>query len=201
MTDTLAQQTVSPVCLSPAEQALWVEQVRDICRSAPLVRPRTAHTRQAMKVRVTAAGELGWVGDGRYRYERLDSRGRPWPPLPESWRALASRVAGEQKWDSAIINWYDSQASLGWHQDKDEFDVSLPMVTVSLGDACSWAVRMEVGSPISRVNLGSGGITVLEGPTRSAFHTVERIIHEPLFSPLANPGRVSVGIRVAGNPS
>ena len=195
----LAQSTVS-ASLNPAEQRELVASVRDVIRESPLVRPRTPNG-LAMRVRVTSAGRLGWVGDGAYRYTDRDSRGKPWPAMPDSWRETADRVAGPHPWDSAIVNWYDPDASLGWHRDQSEVDRTLPIVTISLGDSCSWAVRLDEDSPISRTRLETGDVTLLAGPTRMALHTVERIIAAPLFSPLGGTrGRISITIRVAGDP-
>jgi alkylated DNA repair protein (DNA oxidative demethylase) len=196
--------------LEPHVQARLVEEVRGVLRGAPLVRPSTPGG-APMRVQVSAAGELGWVGDGAYRYDPHQRDGRPWPPIPALWTAIASRVAGRHPWDSAIVNWYDSGAALGWHRDLAEGDHTLPIVTISLGDAASWAVchqRADLGSPcpgvhvesrsVSRVRLESGDVTLLAGESRLYWHTIERIIPAPLFSPLANPGRVSITLRVAG---
>lgn len=177
-----------------------VDQVRAVCKVSPLVRPHTPNG-LPMRVRVTAAGMLGWVGDGEYRYSATDSRGELWPAIPEPWVDIADRFAGPHRWDCAIINWYDPDASLGWHRDQSEVDRSLPIVTISLGDACSWAVRLDEDSPISRTRLDSGAVTLLAGPTRMALHTVERIIPSPMFSPLKSRGRVSITLRVAGRPA
>jgi alkylated DNA repair protein (DNA oxidative demethylase) len=213
MPESLAERTVVHR-LSPEEQAEWADDVRHVCEASPLVRPTTPGG-LPMRVRVTAAGRLGWAGGpGGYRYDSTDSRGNPWPSLPERWTELADAVAGLQPWDSAIVNWYETGASLGWHVDRDEADTSRPIVTVSLGDSCSWAVRRETPeqyiarkygderdrplSKPSRVVLESGDVTLLAGPNRGLCHSVERIIAAPMFTPLRGPGRVSVTIRVAG---
>lgn len=195
---TAADTVVGQV--EPYVQKILVHEVRKVLKQSPLVRPRTPNG-MPMRVRVSAAGGLGWVGDGEYRYEGLDSRGKPWPEIPGLWVHLADQMAGVHKWDSAIVNWYDPDASLGWHQDKGELDLSLPIVTISLGDAASWAIRSDddlAGEAPSRTKIGSGAVTLLAGPTRNYFHTVERIIPEPLFSPLEVRGRISITIRVAG---
>jgi alkylated DNA repair protein (DNA oxidative demethylase) len=200
--DNVAQSTIA-LNLSRDEQAAIVEEVRAVLEAAPLVRPHTPGG-APMRVRVTSAGRLGWVGDGAYRYTDRDSRGRPWPAMPARWRAIADTVAGAHAWDSAIVNWYDEGASLGWHQDKNERDLTLPIVTISVGDSARWAVkstRYRMGGDsgvVSRCTLLSGDVTLLAGPTRSYFHTIERVIPEPLFSPLPKRGRFSITIRVAG---
>jgi alkylated DNA repair protein (DNA oxidative demethylase) len=189
--DTVVRQ------LDTATQAGLVDDVREVLRLAPLVRPRTPNGLD-MRVRVSAAGRLGWVGDSAYRYDVAQRDGRPWPDMPERWGDIATDAAGRHQWDSAIINWYDADASLGWHRDQAEHDTSLPIVTISLGDACSWAVRAHGEAPVTRCRLESGAVTLLAGETRGWLHTVERIIPTPLFSPLKTRGRISITLRVAG---
>lgn len=192
-----AQDTiVSRISLD--QQRELVADVRSVCLLSPLVRPRTPNGLD-MRVRVTAAGKLGWVGDGQYRYDEHDSRGQAWPPIPARWKRIADQVAGEHPWDSAIINWYAEGAALGWHRDLAERSHELPIVTISIGDAASWAVRADDESPISRCRLESGDVTLLAGETRLYLHTIERIIPSPLLSPLGTTrGRISITLRVAG---
>lgn len=174
-----------------------VAQARGVIRAAPLVRPRTPNGMD-MRVRVTAAGEYGWVGDGAYRYDDRQRDGRPWPSIPGLWVDVADEVAGKHEWDSAILNWYEVDASLGWHRDLAERSHSFPIVTISLGDAASWAIRANEDGKVSRTRLESGDVTLLAGPSRLYLHTIERIIEAPLLSPLDKPGRVSITLRVAG---
>jgi len=189
-------KTVVEKTLSRNEQNDWIREVREVIKKAPLVRPTTP-AGLPMRVRVSAAGQVGWVGDGAYRYDPAQKNGRPWPAIPQRWTQLADEIAGKQPWDCAIINWYDENAALGWHADIHERDTSKPIVTVSLGDACSWAVRKDEASPIKRTRLESGAITLLDGETRLWLHTVERIIPAPLLSPLKVRGRISITLRVA----
>jgi DNA oxidative demethylase len=178
-------------------QGRLVEQVRAVCKASPLVQP-VARGGQPMSVRVTSAGRFGWVGAGEYRYSEVDSRGRPWPSLPAEWGEIANRVAGDHPWDCAIVNWYGPDANLGEHRDLGERYRTRPIVTISLGDAASWTVRLDEHGPVHRCRLESGDVTVLAGPTRLALHSVERVIACPMFSPLAAPGRISITMRVAG---
>ena len=176
-----------------------LRQARDVIRQAPLVRPRTNGGR-AMRVRVSCAGELGWVGDGAYRYSPTQRDGKPWPSMPMLWAQIADDACGKHhEWDSAIINWYEPDAALGWHVDRAEKRRTFPIVTMSLGDAASWAVRIPREEDVHRCRLESGQVTVLDGHLRHASHTIERIIAAPLLSPLGTTrGRVSITLRVAG---
>ena len=125
-------------------------------------------------------------------------------PAPSTERLVASQGVTPKgpfwPWDSAIINWYPPGSSLGWHRDIHEADRTLPIVTISLGDACSWAIRADEESPVCRCRLETGHITLLAGEKRLWLHTVERVIPAPMFSPLGTRtrGRLSITIRVAG---
>lgn len=57
-----AEQTVVQH-LPPYIQELLIQDVRLCLKDSPLVRPRTTGG-MPMRVRVSAAGRLGWVGDG-----------------------------------------------------------------------------------------------------------------------------------------
>lgn len=179
------------------EQRLIAQEAREVIAKAPLMQ-MIARGGAKMRVRVTSAGKLGWVGDGNYSYKGLHANGQPWPPIPERWTRIADMCAGKHAWDSAILNWYSVDAGLGWHVDQAEHNLTLPIVTISIGDAASWAVRASDTSRVTRTRLESGDVTVLEGPARNYLHTIERIISAPLLSPLPAPGRLSITLRVAG---
>lgn len=192
----LAEQSIRERLPLDVQRRL-VEQVKAVCKASPLVQP-VARGGQPMSVRVTSAGRYGWVGDGEYRYSEVDSRGKPWPPIPTEWIEIANRVAGEHPWDCGLVNWYGRGAKLGEHRDLGERDRSLPIVTISLGDASTWTVRLDERDPVHRCRLESGDVTLLAGRTRLALHSIAGIIECPMFSPLDKPGRTSITMRVAG---
>jgi alkylated DNA repair protein (DNA oxidative demethylase) len=195
---TITAESTIIETLDRETQDRLVIHVRDVADASPFVRPR-ARGGQAMSVRVTSAGTLGWGGDeADYRYLPRDPHGNPWPPIPELWREIADRVAGPHAWDCAIVNWYGAGSSLGFHQDLGERDHTQPIVTISIGDTAVWAVRTDVDSPVTRARLESGSVTLLAGRSRMVLHSIERLIPAPLFSPLQCPGRVSITLRVAG---
>ena len=93
-----------------------------------------------MSVAMTNCGSFGWVTDRTgYRYDVNDPEaGRPWPPMPPSFRELAGQAASRAGFagfapDACLINRYQPGARMSLHQDKDELDLGAPIVSVSLG--------------------------------------------------------------------
>jgi alkylated DNA repair protein (DNA oxidative demethylase) len=133
-----------------------------------------------MSVAMTNCGALGWVSDRTgYRYEPLDPlTGRPWPPLPDRFLRLA-RDAGAQAGfadflpDACLINRYLPAARMSLHQDRDERDLSAPIVSVSLGLPAMflWG-GLKRKDPARRIPLAHGDVLVWGGPDRLRYHGV-----------------------------
>ena len=66
---------------------------------------------------------------------------------------------------------------MGLHQDRDEEELSAPVVSLSLGDAALFRVGgLERNAPTRSFRLASGDAMSLAGEGRLAFHGVDRII-------------------------
>jgi alkylated DNA repair protein (DNA oxidative demethylase) len=190
-----AAESTIVLTLGRETQLRLVTQARAVITAAPLVQP-VAIGGLPMSVRLTSAGDLGWVADGTgYRYAPKDSRGFPWPRIPGEWIEISNRAVAldprhdgrDVAWDSAILNWYPPGAKLGPHRDKSEHDRTRPIVTISLGFAARWAVEVErrgadeqgrevIGWEWTRARLPSGGVTVLAGELRNAVHAIDGLI-------------------------
>lgn len=182
---------------TPAQERL-VESIREIVRAAPLVQPVTAFGKP-MSVRMTSAGHYGWVIDrGTYRYaERHPVQGTPWPEIPASILTIWEKVAD---WPvapaSCLINWYGEGARMGLHQDRDERDLSAPVVSVSLGDRGLFRMGGTARKdPTCSTWLDSGDVVVLRGPSRLAHHGVDRIAFGS-GTLLPDGGRLNLTLRV-----
>src|SRR5271163_3217850 len=170
-----------PAYLDAAEQRALCTQIADAIAVAPLYVPRMPKTGKSFSVRMTNCGGLGWVSDrdGGYRYQSMHpDTGRPWPPIPplalRAWAELADYALAPE---ACLINFYDAQARMGLHQDRDEEDLAAPVVSLSLGDACIFRWRGPTPSgKTAAIELNSGDVVVLAGEARSAFHGVARII-------------------------
>lgn len=183
--------------LDRAAQEALVADLREIVRQAPLYAPETPRG-QKMSVRMTAAGQFGWVTDRRgYRYEARHPAGMAWPAIPESLLGIWRAVAPEARLpECALLNFYGEGARMGLHQDKDEADFSQPVVSVSLGDAGLFRIGgTERGGKTASHWLSSGALLVLGDTARLAYHGVDKIRFGS-SSLLPAGGRINVTMRV-----
>jgi DNA oxidative demethylase len=187
-----------PGYLSEGEQATLAHAVREAARAAPFFTPRMPRTGKPFSVRMTNCGSLGWVSDvAGYRYQDTHPEtGRPWPDIPDlalrAWSDLALYLHPPQ---ACLINWYDADARMGLHQDRDEEDVAAPVVSLSLGDTAVFRIGgASRGGPTRSVKLASGDALVFGGPARLAFHGIDRVLAGS-SGLLGTPGRINLTLR------
>lgn len=102
--------------------------------------------------------------------------------------------------DTALVNYYDGDARMGMHQDRDERSTQ-PVVSLSIGDTC----RFRFGNtqtrtkPYQDLDLASGDLFVFGGPSRLAYHGVTKVY--PGTAPAdcgLSTGRINITLRVTG---
>ena len=153
--------------------------LRDIEAQAPL-RHMVTPGGHRMSVAMTNCGSFGWITDrAGYRYDANDPEtGRPWPPMPPSFRALAAQAAAEAGFDGfspevCLINRYAPGARMSLHQDRDEHDFGAPIVSVSLGLSATFLFGgLKRSDKTRRFRLEHGDVVVWGGPARLVFHGV-----------------------------
>ncbi len=179
-------------------QGAMVADVRALVLAAPFLRPVTRRGRD-LSVRMTSAGAFGWISDRQgHRYVPAHPLGRPWPPIPHSVLDVWNVVAPEARApDSCLVNWYAPDARMGLHQDRDEHDMTQPVVSISLGDDALFRIgNLERGGTTVSLWLRSGDVLVMGGSARRLHHGVDRIA--PGTSTLLEaPGRINLTLRVA----
>ena len=181
----------------PAQEAL-VASLREVAKAAPFFTPRMPKTGKPFSVKMTNCGALGWVSDERgYRYQPLHpDTGMPWPPMPDvltdAWRVLADYPHLPE---ACLVNFYESTAKMGLHQDRDEENFDAPVLSVSLGDTGVFRVggTTRGGATVS-VKLQSGDALSFGGPARLAFHGIDRII-PGTSTLLPQGGRINLTLR------
>jgi len=182
-----------------AAQDALVAAIRGVVADAPLFVPRMPGTGKPMTVRMTNCGPLGWVTDRErgYRYQPTHpGTGKPWPDIPavllDLWRAVSGFEAPPE---ACLVNFYDGEARMGLHQDRDEAEFAAPVVSVSLGDQCLFRVGgLKRGDPTRSFRLSSGDVLVLGGESRLVFHGVDRI-YPGTSTLLRNGGRINLTLR------
>lgn len=166
---------------------------------------RTMETpgRFRMSVETTSFGSVGWTSDrAGYRYAALDPRsGKPWPPLPASFKRLARVAAAcagfpEFAPDTCLVNRYRPGAKMSLHQDRNERDFTAPIVSISLGLPATflWGGEVRSGSA-ERILLVHGDVVVWGGPDRLRFHGILPV--KPGIHPVTGNCRINLTFRKA----
>ncbi|MDI1280338.1 alpha-ketoglutarate-dependent dioxygenase AlkB [Brevundimonas sp.] len=187
-----------PGALEPLDQIRLLAEVRAVVAEAPLYRPETPGGRP-FSVQMTNCGPLGWVSDRTgYRYQPLHpATGRPWPAIPPMLLALWDRLAGaDAPPDACLVNLYRGPARMGLHQDRDEADLTAPVLSVSLGDTAVFRIGAADGGPTRSLRLASGDVCALTGAARLARHGVDRVIPGS-SSCVPGGGRINLTLRRA----
>ncbi|MGD6747262.1 alpha-ketoglutarate-dependent dioxygenase AlkB family protein [Streptomyces sp. BH106] len=193
-----------PDWLPAEEQRELLEQCRAWARPPAGLREVTTPGGGRMSVRQFG---LGWHWFP-YGYARtvVDGDGSPVKPMPDELAALGRRAvtaaygeAPQETYDIALINYYDTDAHMGMHKDRDEKSTA-PVVSLSLGDTCVFRFgNTETRTkPYTDVELRSGDLFVFGGESRFAYHGVPRT--EPGTAPpgLGLSGRLNITLRVSG---
>jgi DNA oxidative demethylase len=200
--ESLGERAVVLRGFARGQLAALVAAVADVTAAAPF-RNMITPGGFRMSVAMTNCGRAGWVTDRKgYRYEHIDPiTGRPWPPIPASFRDLAAGAADGAGFagfepDACLINRYEPESRLSLHRDENERDFTAPIVSVSLGLP---AVFLFGGKSRSdrprRVWLESGDVVVWGGPARLTYHGVAPLADGD--DPLTGRCRVNLTLRRA----
>jgi alkylated DNA repair protein (DNA oxidative demethylase) len=177
--------------LGLAEQQSLSEEVAGIIERAPLYTCRMPRTGKPMSVRMTNCGTFGWMSDKErgYRYDRRHPfTGEQWPDIPPMLLDIWTKTANYPKPPQAcLVNVYGAHARMGLHQDRDEADLSAPIVSVSLGADCRFRIGGSKRGGVTRAFvLSSGDVLTFGGEARLAYHGVDKIL--PTVAPSLPPG-------------
>lgn len=186
-----------------ADDALLLECVQQLLRQAPL-RHMATPGGQRMAVAMSNCGALGWISDGDgYRYSPHDPlTGQAWPALPELLLQLAGEAAATAGYpgfvpDACLINRYEPGTRLSLHQDRNEHDLTAPIVSVSLGlPAVFLFGGLQRAGRSVRLPLQHGDVLVWGGPDRLRFHGVMPIA--PGEHAVTGACRINLTLRRAG---
>jgi len=194
-----------PRYLSLERQRALLDECRALVNGAVPAYVPTVRGGGKMHVKMLCLGRH-WNGK-TYRYEssRSDFDDLAVPPLPESFRQLATEIAKAAGMilaaDLCILNYYGvSDGRMGLHQDKDESERSLaaglPVVSVSIGDTARFQFGgLKRRDALQTISLESGDAFVLGGPARLRYHGVTRILPRTAPLELELEGRFNLTLR------
>lgn len=162
-----------------ADAVALLDEIRQIVALAPF-RHMVTPGNFRMSVAMSNCGDFGWVTDASgYRYQATDpDSNQAWPPLPEHFLQLAASAAAAAGFadfvpNACLINRYEPGARMALHQDKDERDLSQPIVSISLGlPAVFLFGGLRRAERASRITLSHGDVVVWGGPDRLRYHGV-----------------------------
>ena len=183
--------------LTLSAQRGLLDAVRGVVKQVPFFRP-VMPSGQQMSVRMTSAGDYGWLSDTQgYRYAPTHPNGTPWPAIPPEVLTIWNDLTGlERQPESCLINYYASDAKMGLHQDKNETDFRWPVVSISLGDEGMLRVGgQKRGGKTDSLWLQSGDVVVMGGEARLNFHGIDRI-RAGSSTLLPKGGRINITLRV-----
>lgn len=160
-------------------QKLLLASVNEIIELAPL-RNMLTPTGLKISVATTSCGSVGWVSDQTgYHYKTVDPlTEKQWPKMPLVLLKLAIDAAKEAgfedfKPDTCLINQYQPGTKLSLHQDKDEQDLTAPIVSVSLGMPATFLLGgLNRSDKQRKVSLLHGDVLILGGKARLCYHGI-----------------------------
>lgn len=182
--------------LALPQDAEFFSAIESILSAAPL---RHATTPSGLPMSVLVSG-CGTLEAFRRRWDPLKPGGsKTWPPIPRVLYDFSLRCAARAGFphfrpDSCHINRYQAGTRLGLHQDRHEFDLYQPIVSVSFGLECIFLLGgLQRTDPTRRILLEHGDVIVWGGPSRMRFHGVQPV--KPGSHPLTGPYRYNLTFR------
>jgi DNA oxidative demethylase len=185
--------------LDDTAQRALASEIEKLVSLAPWFLPRMPRSGRPFSVKMTNCGRLGWVSDRDGGYRHQGNASRYWRGLASGpvsvldiWRAVASHPHLPE---ACLVNFYDSSAKMGLHQDRDEAELAAPVVSISLGDSCSFRCGgLRRTDPAKKLEVRSGDVVVMGGPARLIFHGVDRI-YPGTSDLLPGGGRINLTLR------
>jgi DNA oxidative demethylase len=178
------------------QDAEFFRAVEGILAAAPL---HQAVTPSGLPMQVMVS-DCGTPEAFRRRWDPQNNNARRmWPPMPRVLMDFALRCAVRSGFphfrpDTCHINRYQAGTKLGIHQDRHEFDLYQPIVSISLGLECIFLLGgFQRTDKTKRILLEHGDVIVWGGPSRMRFHGVQPL--KPGHHPLTGPYRYNVTFR------
>ncbi len=154
-----------------------------------------------LNISMTNCGDVGWISEASgYRYSASDpTSDQPWPEMPASFKSLAKQAANLADFpgfepNACLINHYKMGQELTAHQDKNEPDLSQPIVSVSLGMSARFQIYGDArNNKPQDIELYDGDVLVWGRTARLIYHGVKTNRSQP--HPVLGPHRINLTLR------
>lgn len=133
----------------------------------------------ALLIRKMRWTTLGYQYDWSTKEYNFDNPPAIFPADLASWCEELSCLAGfgSFKAEAGIVNFYQPGDSLTSHVDRSEKNMTVPLVSISLGASCIFLLGGKGrDDPVTSLKLDSGDVVIMSGESRSYFHGVPRIL-------------------------
>ena len=157
-----------------------IEDIKVVVKQAPF-RFMQPPGGKKLNISMTNCGDVGWISESTgYRYAKHDpTANKEWPAMPDIFSELANRAAADCGFanfnpNACLINHYLQGKELTAHQDKNEPDLSHPIVSVSLGMSARFQIYGDSRSnkPLE-IELYDGDVMVWGRSARLMYHGVK----------------------------
>ena len=163
--------------LDEKTQVKITHSISKIIDHSPFFCPRTPRFNKPFNILITNAGKWGWKADAHgYGYIKTHPlTGKSWTNIPKIffkiWKHYCSN---DQLPNSCLINLYNKKSTLGLHQDKDENDFSIPVLSISLGSSALFNYGNNK-STIKNICLTSGSVVLMKDHSRLFYHGISKV--------------------------
>lgn len=167
--------------LCPIEDIPFIKSyIKEILLETPFFTPKMKNGTQ-FNIQITSLGLVGWNSDEfGYRYDKKHPNGNYWKGIPLGFYDLIKKYFDlfnlnydPFHYDTCLINLYRGTGSLGMHQDKDERDLTFPIVSFSIGAIAGFDI--ELSGKIRKISLKNGDVIVMDKQARNANHGIKKI--------------------------
>ena len=210
-----------PKALNWFEQKALVKLYKRMSSDLYVPKLKSGHS---MNLSMTCLGKHWSPRDYAYHETRVDHDQNPVKEVPEILLALADWFAAsclseyecpdnqlmhnaKTGWNIALCNYYNTNSTLGLHRDDSETPETLqsgfPIVSFSIGASCDFLLGgLKRSDPTQKIQLHSGDILIMGGPSRLRYHGVSKIHRQNNdnslripFSKALGEGRINFTLR------
>lgn len=192
--------------LSIERQLKILNACRKIIQHSKLIRPKLYGKNFVSEYALMTcnAGRYGWLADEKgFRYSETDIQNKPFLPIPDEIMQIVKELApSDFVAENCLINFYQDskgkKSHLGLHQDKTEKDLTKPIISISIGQACVFSIGgQNRDDPVQDITLYSGDVIVMSGFSRNCFHSVKHLIPNtcPKDLQMKSEARINITVR------